>query len=577
MPARTKNKPSEPPPARPVRAVPPWLRAAVIGLAALVLIGLFSTQIDDSDFWWHLKTGQYVLQHHTLPSPDPFSYTANAGVPAYPGEAVTRHFNLTHEWLAQVLWYLVYAAGGFPALVLFKALLLAALCGITGILAARRSGSFYAGVAAAFATAAVAVWFASDRPALLTFLFVGVFLLILELRRGLWLLPPLSLVWANSHGGFFLGWIVLGAYVVESVYLRWRKQPIPHERRLWVVAALSVALSFANPNHWRIFDILFLYRRSALTNALVEWKPPPLWGPPYMFDLLLYAAAAVLVLSWRKMQLSDWLLALAFGAAALLAFRNVLLFAVLAPVLIAAYFPWKRSLPAFTGIAVLALLAAGLAAGIASGRFFQLRAAEWQFPSGAARFLKVNHITAPLFNTYEDGGYLIWKLWPDQRVFIDGRALNESVYQDYRRIVYNIGGNPASMDGPRAEALARYRVGAILVSGFSYFTGRLYPLVLALMNSEWKLVYLDPQWMVFLRNPPAGMPSLDKPDPLRQLEQGCLYHIERVPQECICARTLAELLLNSGQPERGRRLLGIYLAHPHPPDPEVEKLYPRLF
>jgi hypothetical protein len=569
MPARAKNKEVKPP-IRPAWTPPAGLRAATIGLAALVLIGLFSTQIDDYDFWWHLKTGQYILQHHALPVPDPFSYTTDAGVPAYAGELVTRHFNLTHEWLAQVLWYLIYAAGGFPGVVLFKALVLAAFCGIAGFLAARRSGSFYAGVAAAFAAASVAAWFTADRPALLTFLFVGLFLLILELRRGLWLLPVLALIWANCHGGFFLGWIVLGAYVASRL----------RDRRLWTVALLSVAASLVNPNHWRVLEVLLLQRQSALTKTLVEWKPPPLWGPPYMFDILLYAAAAVLIVSWRKVRLSDWILALAFGAASLLAFRNVILVALLAPVLIAAYVPLKRRLPAFTGIAVLALLAAGLAAGIARGRFFQLRAAEWQFPSGAARFLKASHITAPLFNSYEDGGYLIWSLGPDERVFIDSRALNESVFEDYRRIMYGPGSDPVSMAGPRAETLARYHVGAIDVSGFDYFTGRLHPLALALMNSaggEWKAVYRDQQWAVFLRHPPAGMPVPGEMNALDWLEQGCLDHIQEAPAEAICARTLGQIVLNSGDRSRARRLLGIYLAHPHPPDPEVESFYPKLF
>src|ERR1017187_8433117 len=156
---------------------PAWLRPVIVGLAALLLVGLFSTELDDSDVWWHLKTGQYILQHHTLPSPDPFSYTSNSGAPAYPGEELTRQFNLTHEWLAQALLYALYAAGGFPAVILFRAMLLASICGITGVLAARRSGSFYGGVAAALAVAPVATSFTADRPPLLTFLLVAVFVL----------------------------------------------------------------------------------------------------------------------------------------------------------------------------------------------------------------------------------------------------------------------------------------------------------------------------------------------------------------------------------------------------------------
>ena len=76
--------------------------------------------------------------------------------------------------------------------------------------------------------------------------------------------------------------------------------------------------------------------------------------------------------------------------------------------------------------AAAAALACGLGWGIAGGRFFQLRAAEWRFPAGAAQFLRDHRIAAPLFNTYEYGGYLIWR---GQRVFIDGRALSERSFR----------------------------------------------------------------------------------------------------------------------------------------------------
>jgi hypothetical protein len=73
------------------------------------------------------------------------------------------------------------------------------------------------------------------------------------------------------------------------------------------------------------------------------------------------------------------------------------------------------------------------------------------------------------------------------------------------------------------------------------------------------------------------MPVLEMPNALDRLESECLYHLDRAPEECACARTLGQIFLNSKDLERGRRLLGVYLAHPHPPDPEVEALYPRLF
>ncbi len=101
---------------------------AAIAAVAIFLLGLFSGEIFDPDFWWHLKTGQYIVQHHRLPVPDPFAYTTAGAAPGYPGEEQTRQFNLTHEWLAQVVMYGAYALGGFPAVVFLRALLLTAAC-----------------------------------------------------------------------------------------------------------------------------------------------------------------------------------------------------------------------------------------------------------------------------------------------------------------------------------------------------------------------------------------------------------------------------------------------------------------
>ena len=235
---------------------PLWLRPATLVLAALCLLGLFATEISDTDFWWHLKTGEYIVGHRSLPVPDPFSYTSHIGAPSYPGEERVRYFNLTHEWLAQALWYLIYRVGGFPGVVLWKALLLSLFCGIAGALAARRTGSVYWGLASAAAAASVASLFSADRPALITFFLVAVFVWILERGGPLWALPVLSVIWANSHGGFFLGWVVVGAYAAGATLSRLLGRPGPDPRRLWAAALVSIVASGLNPSHFRIFEIV---------------------------------------------------------------------------------------------------------------------------------------------------------------------------------------------------------------------------------------------------------------------------------------------------------------------------------
>lgn len=545
-----------------------WVIPVLLFLAALVLLGWFSTEIVDPDFWWHLKTGEYIVEHHRLPTPDPFAYTTAGAAPAYPGEEVTRRFNLTHEWLAQAVWYLVWRVGGFPAVVLWKALLLTVLCGMVGLLARLRTGSWLWGIAAALAAAALAIEFAHDRPGILSYVFTAAFLLICEQRRRLWLLPVLALVWANCHGGFFLGWVVCAAYCAEALVRR-----APEARRMLLASGLAVLVSGVNPNGFAALATVLRYRQSPLQSTLIEWARADLWGPPWAFDILLYAAALALLLNWKRVRPADWLLFAAFAAASLTAFRNEMLIGILAPVLIAAYFPWKRRLPVPFAYAFAGALVAAVGWGTASGAFFQLRAAEWRFPAGAAAFLRQAKVSAPLFNTYEYGGYLIWK---GERVFIDGRALSETVFGDYRQI---LGAPPA--DAARYRALARYGIGAIVMNAFQYYSGEMYPLVGALTQPEaadWKLVYDEPQALVFLREVPAGVPVLDKSRIVDHLEAECRLRIERDPEFSLCARTLGDFFIRSGDRARARRSLALYLDHPYEgrPDPDAQRAYMQL-
>lgn len=546
-----------------------WVKYATILVAAVCLVGMFSTELADTDFWWHLKTGQFIIERHSLPVPDPFAYTTALHPPSYPGEEQVRHFNLTHEWLSQALMYLVYLASGFTGIILVRACLLAATCGLAGLLAARLAANFYAGLAAAFAASSIAIEFTADRPAAVTFVFVALFMLLLELRRGLWILPALALVWSNCHGGFFLGWIVLAAYCLTR------------DRRIWIVSAVSILVSGLNPNRFEVLATLLKYRRSEMTANLIEWHRPYLWGPPYQFDILLYACIVVLALSWRRVRLPHWILFAAFAGAALMAFRNIILIGILAPVLIAAYFPYRFRIPPFTQWAAPVLILAAILAGSAQGSFFQLRTANWTIPAGAADYLLANHITAPMFNTYEQGGYLIWRTWPQEKVFIDGRALSESLNRDYRRILYNLGSPVDQVTGPRAALLNRYGIQVVVTNTIEYISGAIYPLALALANplsSEWQLVHDDPQALVFLRNPPPGTPVISNKlgQVLSHMDTECAADIEHSPDTPTCARTLADYWLRNRVPDRARNMLRLYLSHSPQRDIQAERAWQQL-
>lgn len=545
--------------------LPKGLRHLLLALTALLLMSWFSGEIRDTDIWLHLMTGQHTLGTRALTVPDPFSYTSSLSSAAYPGEAKTRYFNLTHEWLAQILMYGIYSATGLGGLVLLRALLLVAFCGLVGLMAFWRTRGFYRSVGAAIAAGGVAVNFQQSRPFLVTFVLLAVTMAALERRRWLWALPPVFVFWANCHGGFFLGWLMLGAYCAEAAIQRLRRKPVEGERRLWLVAAVCILASGLNPNGFRVLEILLYYRSSPLQSTNLEWQYPAFWQPSG-YSFVLFGALLLLLAAFRRTRPVDWFLFLGFGALSLMAVRNTILMGLVGPVLMAAYLPdFRRAIPAAAEWAAAAVVALGIAlaigGGSAGGGAFQLRAAEWQLPSGAADFLQTHQVSGRMFNSYENGGYLVWRLWPLQRDFIDPRGLSEQAYADYGRILYN-----ADSTGGKtgAELIEQYAIQVLVLDGFDRFSGRVHLLAAALADpkqTEWKLVQADARSVVFMRQPPPGVLPLNSLEALHSIELQCRQQVEHDPERPRCAQGLSDLYTQIGDTGRARQWMSYYLDH----------------
>jgi hypothetical protein len=569
----------------------------VLALAAALLVCSLAGEVGDTDTWWHLKTGQYMVQQHKLPVPDPFAYTTAMVTDAYPGESTTRNFNLTHEWLSQVFLWGLYALGGFPAMVAMRALWLAAFCGLAGWLVWRRTGGFYRSIGAALAVLLVAGKFATDRPQYITYVFLGLAIVILESRRRLWLLLPLMLVWANCHAGFFLGWVIMGAYCGEALIQRLRGKPPADAMQLWGFSLGAILISGLNPNFFHVLEVMRYYRQSPMQTNIWEWQRPKYWelAP---FTLLLYGALLVLLLNWRRTRPADWLLLMAFGVSGLMAYRNIVLSAFVGSFLIASYLPASRSKARahdWIAIGLLALAATGAGTGIpwygigallaiailfcwgqrpvlaegglgvflaaatilaiANGSI-QLRAAEWKVPAKAADFLLQHHIKGRIYNTYPQGGYLLWRLWPEHQVFLDGRALSEKLYDDSQRIYMN-----ADTTGGKSsdQLLNEYGIDVIVTDAFEPLSGLAYYLPAALADpaqKEWKLVYQDIHDMIFMRHPPPDVPVLNSFDALTTMEKQCAFYVQH--QTPACSWGMWDIFTKIGDRQRARKWLDIY-------------------
>ncbi|HEV3048797.1 MAG TPA: hypothetical protein VGX50_00730, partial [Longimicrobium sp.] len=230
--------------------------AANVALALGVVFFTCLTPIAITDFWWQAKTGELIVRTGSIPTRDPFSWTA-AGQPW-----------LVHEWLTEVFFYLAYTQAPHGALLGYKCGLAALAGGLVLARAWARSGSLMLGVAAAVSAGFVMRNYADLRPQMVTFVLLAALLLLLDeyregrtpgIRRALpWALPVVFTLWANLHGGVIVGLILISAWVAGEALARWLYGtaliPIRPLALGLAASALSVAL---NPNGFRIYSYPF--------------------------------------------------------------------------------------------------------------------------------------------------------------------------------------------------------------------------------------------------------------------------------------------------------------------------------
>jgi hypothetical protein len=187
----------------------------------------------------------------------------------------------------------------------------------------------------------------------------------------------------------------------------------------------------------------------------------------------------------------------------------------------------------------------------------QLNAAEWKIPANAADFLLEHHIKGRIFNTYAQGGYLLWRLWPEQQVFLDGRALNEGVAADIQRIEMNAA---ADAGGKSSEQLLKdYGIDVIVMDSFDPVAGNAYYLPAALADpsqKEWKLVYQDIHDVIYMRNPPPDVKPLNSLDALTSMEAQCSFLVKH--NAPACSNGMYDIFVRIGDRVRSEKWAQIY-------------------
>jgi hypothetical protein len=426
------------------------------GLAGfLVFVLLAGVPLIDPDYFWHLKTGEYIVAHAALPAGDVFSFT-RAGQPW-----------VLHEWLFEVLLYGVFAASGAFGVQVLTAALCSAVLALAFATARRLGGSLQSAwlpvaVAALAMSGAVA-----PRPQLLTYLCFAITLSALlgfkyaGAIRPLFALPLVMAVWVNAHAAYAVG-ILLMFLFGACEWLAWFAQPVrdPQQKRrllrLAQASALVVLASLANPGLFERWLYPLQVVGMSVNELIQEWQSPDFHqfgAKAFLALVLLYLVACIYAV--RRPGLTELALPLFFTVLGCISARHVPLAAlVLAPFTALAL---SRGPLAAIGAAVrasrpmrwyLARRGAGgelgtneallnwlVAAVVVFFQFTHLagaradagRTVPAMLPTGAADYVQAHGIGGRMFNRYGDGGYLIYRLAPQARVVVDGRA---DVYGD---------------------------------------------------------------------------------------------------------------------------------------------------
>jgi hypothetical protein len=397
------------------------LRPKPYYLIIAIVVFLFSFfKIADLDFWWHLKTGQIIIEQKQFQYQEIYSFTC-AGRPY-----------VDHEWLFQVFQYLAFAAAGPAGVILFKcAILILIYLLITKFLIKKELNLWVVTSLILLSLAGGRTRFI-ERPEIFTELFLVISYLCIEgyMSTKNWkrLVPliPLFLLWANIHAAVILGLvfqsIVVGGLILEKI-LDAQGYPVFHEpepKEIGILISVLIAcvlITGINPNGFTVlkvpFELTSIIESGLLNNQ--EWQQPPAWRLPF-FYLSVLLTGFLFVSNARRLHLIHFLTASFLGYISLKYVRNIALFSIMMPLLVWPYLstiPWKKAfIPLWAAILIwtFGFSPFEFGSGIAS-----------YFPDQIARFTKEKDLRGHMLNSYAFGGYLIWSLYPERKVFIDGR------------------------------------------------------------------------------------------------------------------------------------------------------------
>lgn len=474
----------------------------LVTAAMLAVLPALVRRVGDPDFFWHYRTGLWIVQHRALPAHELFTYT------------VPNNRWWAQEYGYQVLVYILDRVGGMLAVALVLGGLIWASFGlILARIREREHSRVVAAVAIVLAAGAgLAVWGAVTQVIDIVFLALQLWLVERYLAgrgRALYAMPLLTVLWANLHGGVVFGPFLLGV-VAAAVTAEgwWKQQPdrLRLARPLWLVTLGGVVAMMLTPDGPALFGFILRTQFSvAAANFVREWQPPNLTHTD-MRGLEVMLLLALTGVGWRRLRSHDVALLVVTAVMALQSVRHITIFVVAATPIVV--WEWSALLPALRGHlrrlrapSGAMLRAAALGAVVVAGAFGlgftarnlggQAAATRANYPVEAADWLAAHpNVGTHMFNEFGWGGYLGNRFFgvANRRVFIYGATglVGDPLLRTYADVV-----NP-SLDW--ARILDAYHVDYVV-----YEPGQ--PLITALEASgQWTRVHADSVADIYVRN-----------------------------------------------------------------------------
>ena len=495
---------------------------AAVALVYAFLAGLRT--VSELDLGWQLATGRWVVQHHHIPSVDVLSYTAQGEPWIYPVGA-------------GIVFYGAYLLGGYTLISWIGAL----ACVGTVALLLRRGSVVSAGIA--IIAVPLIAWRTSPRADMFTVVLFAAFLSLLwenyqTGRARLWLLPLLMVAWVNLHFGFVAGLALIVAYVggelLETIFgdVR-RRAALRRLRQAWGWLVLTVLATLANPWGWGMYRALMRQQQAVAQQQLniSEWNSVPInWdafstalslrqteGAIYLLLIIAVVAAGLALLS------RQWGAAILLLVSTYPPVHHVRMGAVFAcmvvvvggSILSAAIVelgsqirqPRMRSLAAWAAILLLGSLALLRSFDLVTNRHYVRVVDEsnfgaglgWWFPERAAEFIERENLPGEVFNTYDEGSYLAWKLGPKRRDYVDGRDTLFGVSRMHRaRQLLQLSPDSETWQ----QEADRYNINTIILPLGRFDGAQLVQLKGFCDSRDWRPVYLDEISVVLVRRKP---------------------------------------------------------------------------